>query len=389
MTAAATRTAAFQLETVITDEEIAEVRTMIDQPLRIRQFNEEVTRDGIRHFATGAGDDNPLWCDDAHGAASPYGSVVASPCFFYSVFAPGIAPGFPGLQSFFGTGTWEWFRAARPGERIRADARMTGMYERGGRNVDRMLVQVGQTDYYSNKGDIVARNISKNLRIPRATTGQGLHYQPRAQYQYTPEELDEIERLTLGRDVRGSMALFWEDVAPDSTIPALVKGPLDLTTIIAFYAGCLPFGYAPSDTQWKNRHLARTAPELLPNNRSAGWVAEPIWPGMGHYRPDIAHAIGMPGVYDNGWMRTTWMSQLLTDWIGDHGRLTAMESKLVSPNLVGDTVWFRGTVVAKREVSASEGAIDLTIEGRNQLGMVCSTGSATVVLPRATAIMTR
>lgn len=379
------QTAAFQLETMITDEEIAEVRAMIGEPLRVYHFNEEVTRDGIRHFATGAGDDNPLWCNEAYGASSPYGSVVASPCFYYSVFAPGIAPGFPGLQSFFGTGTWEWFRPAKPGERIRAEASMIDMYERGGRNVDRMLVQVGQTEYRSDRGDVVARSVHKNLRIPRATTGRGLQYQPREQYQYEPEELEDIEQLTLGRQIRGTEFLAWEDVALGSTIPVLVKGPLDLTTIIAFYAGCLPFGYAPSDTQWKNRHLARTAPELLPNSRPAGWVAEPIWPGMGHYRPDIAHAIGMPGVYDNGWMRTAWMSQLLTDWIGDRGRLIAMESKLVSPNLVGDTVWFRGTVVATRQISASEGAVDLTIEGKNQLGTVCSSGSATVVLPRAAA----
>jgi len=84
-------------------------------------------------------------------------------------------------------------------------------------------------------------------------------------------------------------------------------------------------------------------------------------------------------------MRTTWMSQLLTDWIGDHGQLSAMESKLVSPNLVGDTVWFRGTVVAKRQISPTKGAIDLTIEGKNQLGTVCSSGSATVVLPLGAA----
>ena len=29
----------------------------------------EVTRDNIRHYAHGIGDDNPLWCDPSYAAA--------------------------------------------------------------------------------------------------------------------------------------------------------------------------------------------------------------------------------------------------------------------------------------------------------------------------------
>jgi len=364
---------------VITDEEIERVKTLIGVPLRIKQFNSEATLDTIRHFAEGAGDENPLWVDEEYAAIGPYAGIVAPPCFPYGVFAAGVTPGFGGLQVFFGTGIWDWMRPIRRGESVKASTMLTDMYERSGRSVDRMLVQVAETRY-TVADELVAIYTSKALRVPRATTGQGLKYTPRETYIYTEQEMNDIERLTLGRVRRGAARMVWGEVPDGTDIPALVKGPLDLTTIIAFYSGALPFGYAPCDTQWRNRHLARTVPEKIPNNRDAGWIAETTWPGMGHYKAEVAEAVGMPGVYDNGWMRTTWMSQVVTDWMGDYGFLKAMESKLIRPNLMGDTTWFHGTVTAK-EVVEGQGLVHLELKGLNQLGETTCTGSATVALP--------
>src|SRR3546814_20367924 len=34
----------------------------------VEPWNYEATRDGIRHYAHGIGDDNPLWCDPTYAA---------------------------------------------------------------------------------------------------------------------------------------------------------------------------------------------------------------------------------------------------------------------------------------------------------------------------------
>ena len=44
----------------------------------------EATRDNIRHYAHGIGDDNPLWCDPDYAAKSHYGGIVALPSFLFS-----------------------------------------------------------------------------------------------------------------------------------------------------------------------------------------------------------------------------------------------------------------------------------------------------------------
>jgi acyl dehydratase len=371
----------FQAVTGITGEDMAAAREMIGKPLRLEQFNREATLDTIRHYAHGMGDDNPLWRDPEYAAASPYRTIVAPPCFLYSVFAAGISPGFPGLQTFFGSGRFVWHRPVRRGDVIRAEAVMTGMTERSGSRVARMIIQDGEVRYFDAAGELIAQYFSQALRVPRAATGQGLTYQPRETYEYSPAELAAIEQAVLGRKRQGAEPRYWSDLAVGDELPTLVKGPLDLTTIITYYAGALPFGYSPADTQWKLRHLARTSPELIPDNRSPGWVAETTWPGMGHYQQHVARAVGMPGVYDNGWMRTSWFSQAVTDWAGDHGTLREMQVKLVRPNLMNDTLWIRGSVTDLRIGADGAHVAEITLTGTNQLDEATSLGSAIVTLP--------
>jgi acyl dehydratase len=372
----------FESVSGITDSDIAQAREMIGVPLRLEQFNHEATLDTIRHFAHGTGDENPLWMDPDYAARGPYGTIIAPPCFLYSVFAAGISPGFPGLQTFFGTGRFVWHRPVRRGDTIRAQAVMTGMSERSGTRVRRMIIQDGEVRYTAADGELLATYYSKALRIPRAGTGEGLTYTPREPYEYRPAEFEAIEQATLARARRGEQPRYWDDVTVGEQLPALVKGPLDLNTIITFYSCSLPYGYSPADTQWRLRHLARTEPERIPNNRSAAWVAETTWPGMGHYQAHVARAVGMPGVYDNGWMRATWLGQVVTDWAGDQATLRSLEAKLIRPNLMNDTLWIRAEVTGKRTDDA-DGAhlVDITITAVNQLDETTSVGSATAALP--------
>ncbi len=54
----------------ITDEGLDELRQRIDVPIddTLEPWSHEATRDAIRHYAHGIGDDNPLWCDPDYAA---------------------------------------------------------------------------------------------------------------------------------------------------------------------------------------------------------------------------------------------------------------------------------------------------------------------------------
>src|SRR3546814_19891001 len=60
----------------ITAEGLADLRRRIGVPIThtVEPWNYEATRDGIRHYAHGLGDDNPLWSEPTHCAKTQSGS---------------------------------------------------------------------------------------------------------------------------------------------------------------------------------------------------------------------------------------------------------------------------------------------------------------------------
>src|SRR3546814_17627181 len=63
----------------ITEEGLADLRRRIGVPITdtVEPWNYEATRDGIRHYAHGIGDDNPMECDPTYAAKTKYGTVGA------------------------------------------------------------------------------------------------------------------------------------------------------------------------------------------------------------------------------------------------------------------------------------------------------------------------
>src|ERR1700676_341678 len=71
----------------VTDQGIDDLRRRIG--VRIENTQEpwchEATRDNIRHWAHGIGDDNPLWCDPAYAADTAHGRLQAPPSFVFTL----------------------------------------------------------------------------------------------------------------------------------------------------------------------------------------------------------------------------------------------------------------------------------------------------------------
>lgn len=371
----------FQINTEINDDEIEKAQAFLGQPLRIQQYNYEATRDTIRHYAYGVGDDNPLWCDPAYAEAGPHGTIVAPPTFYYTFFSAGITPAFDGLQAFFGGGRFKVHRLVRRGEEVVATAKLVDMYERQGQTASKMVIQVGNVEYRTTAGELLCEYESRAIRTPRRKEAGGPAHKPREAYRYTDEEYADIERQVLAQERRGAQKRFWEDVVVGDELPARVKGPMNMATYMSYYAGNLNgAGYVACEMQWRTRHNAKHHPELVPNNRGLGWLIEQTWPGVAHTDDATARQVGMPGAYDNGWNRLGWMSQVVTDWCGDDGHLDTIDVRVRKPNIMGDTTWCSGKVTAKRE-EGGQHLIDVELTGVNQLGDVNTTGTATVVLP--------
>jgi acyl dehydratase len=359
-------------------KEIDEVRGLLNRPLRINEWNHEATADTIRHWALGVGDDNPLWLDEDYAASGPYGSLVAPPTFFYSVWGPGCSPGLPRHLNFHGESQWEFMRVVRCGERVTANVKLVDLIEKSSARSGRMLIEVGETVYQTLDGELLAKCISQHLRIPRPDNSGSALYEPRPPHSYSVKELQKIEHEVVTRSRRGARPRSWKDVQIGEELPLLVKGPLDQATMIAFYMGA-GSRYQSADLAWKTRYAAETDPASLPNNHPIAWLADRKWIAQGHLETDAAHAVGMPAMYDNAWQRISWMAQAVTDWLGDEGSLKTLSVRIRMPNILGDTLWCGGKVIAK-EVKDGEHTATLELFANRQDGALSASGSARVLL---------
>jgi acyl dehydratase len=366
------------------DARLAEARARIGSDLRIEQYNHEATYDAIRHYAYGIGDDNPLWSDETYAGRGPFGTMVGPPTFFLSIFAPTLSPGLAGWQGFHAGGDYRWVRLARLGERITAHSKVSDVLERSGGNVNRFIIQVGETTYVNQDGETLAVFTTRHFRMPSKIESDGEVYKARPPREYSAEELEMIARDVFAQEVRGATPRYWEDVKDGDTLQPVVKGPLDRVSMICYYAGAMPAStYRPVDLAWRQRRLSVEHPELVPNNINPPTdVFQTLRGGSGHHDADRAHDAGMPGQYDNGHMRIGWTTHLITNWMGDTGTLKRLYTEIRRPNVIGNTTWFRGTVVDKSEDDDGDGVVEIEIEGKDQDGVVNTKGRAWVALPR-------
>src|SRR3978361_1162714 len=72
----------------------------------------EATRDNIRHYAHGIGDDNPLWCDPEYAKKTKYGDVIAPPSFIlaWRRISSGYVGGLPGVHAMFAGTDFNWMK---------------------------------------------------------------------------------------------------------------------------------------------------------------------------------------------------------------------------------------------------------------------------------------
>ncbi len=372
-----------QYQTDLTDQMIEEAESLVGQPLRIEQWNHEATFDTIRHYTWGVGDNNPLYCDEEYAAATKYGDIIAPPTFLYSIFSAAMGLGMTGIQPIYGGTEWEFYEVIRRGDRLRCDARVGPIKILSGRTARRFVMQTCLVDYVRvADGALVGRSEGRTFRIPRAQADGGLSYEPRPPRTWTIDELDAVMEHAVNEPVRGAQARPWEDVEVGEELPKLVKGPIDLQTMTAYYTGLVG---APSmksvEMKWKYRHWGLHDPERLPNNYDPTFYSEITNPGLGHIDPQTASEVGMPGAYGNGSQKSAWMAHTVLNWMGDDGFMTELETRLVRPDVFGDLVWCHAAVSGKPE----PGIVELKLTAINQDEVTTATGRATARLPQRAA----
>jgi acyl dehydratase len=371
----------------ITDDGIAKMRERIGVLVpQAAPFNREASIDGLRHFAQGYGDDNPLYSEEDYGSQTRWGSIIASPLFVMTMgkseiktIRPEIrqrgAHALAGVHEFFSGDDWEFFRPVLPGDRMTKRYYLCAVDEKetssmgGGRSVHTRY----RADFTNQRGELVAIERFRYVRVERDAarkSGKNTALEPAV---YSDEQIDAIEAAYGNQPPpRGGETRYWEDVAIGEELPCLPKGPLTITDTIVWMRGwgSQVHGHRLA---WKHR---QRAPKFFSRNEHNAWdIVERV-----HWDDAIARAVGNPAAYDFGRMRSAFVSHVVTNWMGDSAWLWKMTSEYRKFNFVGDMHWVKGRVSGK-SVEGGHHVIDIEITCENQRGEVTAPGSAKVILP--------
>jgi acyl dehydratase len=365
----------------ITDDALDDLRRRIG--VRIGATAEpwcyEATRDNIRHYAHGIGDDNPLWCDPSYAQGTKYGDVIAPPSFLFATdrIISGYVGGLPGVHAMWSGADWKWLKPVRRNDEIKTEAVLKDLIERDTSFAGRAVQQIYNVKFYNQHGDIVADADSWCFRTERDHAREkGTKYadlKKRAPRRYTDEELAAFYRLYAEEEIRGALPRYWEDIAIGEPLPAMAKGPMTVTGFIAFAQGWGGLYIRANKLNWRQVHAH---PGLGIKNR----FGIPDCPERVHWEEEFALRVGAPGAYDYGPERCSWLTHHMTNWMGDDGFLRRATCKIRRHNPAGDLLIITGKVTGKR-VEDGRHLVDIEQEARNQDGELSVLGTGVVELP--------
>lgn len=366
---------------VITDDGLNDLKRRIGVPIvgSLEPWCHEATRDNIRHYAHGIGDDNPLWCNPEYAENSRFGGITALPSFLFSTsrIISGYVGGLPGVHAMWAGADWSWHAPIRRNDEIRTEAYLKDLISHDTKFAGRAIQQIYHVDFYNQRNELLAEADSWCFRTERdAARERGVKYtevREKGVRQYTKEELEEFYNLYAAEKPRGSEPRFWEDVNVGDELPTMPKGPMTVTGFIAYAQGWGGLYIRANRIAWKQI-------DAHPGLGIVNKFNIPDCPERVHWEEEFARKVGTPGAYDYGPERCSWLTHHLTDWMGDHGFLRKASCKIRRHNPEGDLLVIRGTVKDKR-IENGRHLIEISQEARQQDNELSVIGTGLVELP--------
>ena len=374
----------------LTDEDIDRARLLlgVDTASKHMEHITTASYDSIRNFTWGLGDDNPLYCDEDYGRRTRWGSQIAPNSMAQIIGAPMFGDPMPevvkkatrslfrGIHVFVSGGSTEWYRPVYPGDRLFSFYGEESLDVKESEFAGRSVIQVRRDVKLNQRGEVVSVHRILRVLTERKAARERGKYAAIEPTTYTEEDLERVDGIYESERRRGAEPRWWEDVTAGEVMPAMVKGPLTTTEVIAFHAGgygFVPYGLKSSRLAYQNRK--RIPAFFVKNEHGVPDVAQRL-----HWDPAWAQAIGNPMAYDYGVMRECWFHHYVTDWAGDDAFVVRQHDSMRKFNYHGDIQFLSGHVTGKREENGVF-VVDLTMKMTNQRGIETSFADATVSLP--------
>jgi acyl dehydratase len=365
----------------ITEPALDALRKRIGVPIEnsLEPWCHEATRDNIRHYAHGIGDDNPLWCEPEYAKASCHAGIIAPPSFLFACdrIISGYVGGLPGVHAMWAGADFNWHKVIRRNDEIRTKAWLKELIPHETQFSGTAIQQVYHVDFFNQRDELICDAESWCFRTDRDIARErGTKYKDlktKSRVVYTDEELIDLYRHYASEEVRGATPRCYQEVEIGDTLPVMAKGPMTVTGFIAFAQGWGGLYIRANKLAWQQHH---NHPGLGIKNK----FGIPDCPERVHWETEFAQTIGAPEAYDYGPERFSWLTHHVTNWMGDSGFLVNSKARIRRHNPVGDLLFIHGEVTGKRQ-EGDQLLVEIKQRAENQDGELSIEGTATVALP--------
>jgi acyl dehydratase len=380
---------------LITEESLELMRRRIGYPnptlragIHGGAWNEIASADAIRRWSLCMGDDNPLFIDSDYAKKTRWGQTIAPTGFEKSM---GILrnrevpeemkdtnKALRGVQLFYSGGENFYYKPIIDGVKLYRTKWVDKVELKESQFGGRSAIVTNGLSLYDEDNTVYSDGVEWFIHTERRKSDPDKPRKDRTPLEpthYTDEQLAEIEAAYDAEYVRADDTLFIEDVKVGQILPRMVKGPLTITDLINFHmgAGWLIYGNWPYRLSYENRKRLRG---FYSKNAQNAWdTVQRV-----HWDQELAHEVGVPGVYDIGALRQSMVCHYLQNWAGDDGWVYRMSYEFRQFNYMGDTTWISGTITDVRVDPELGPLIDIEVIGMNQRGQQNIKSTATILV---------
>lgn len=348
-------------------------------------WNEVASRDAIRHYAYGFGDDNPLYTDPGHGSQSRWGSIIAPPGFLEGA---GLTPAIEvrpedrkrgrgalsGVHMFWAGDHIRFFRQVREDDRLWVRRFYVDINEKESRFGGTSALSVRRRVYWNDDGELIAIWDADFIHTERSA-GRKRNTEDKefVQHVYTDDELAMIDEHYAKESIRGSEPRYLEDVAVGDDLGTRYRGPLVTGDVIAWLQGNGRHEIYPYRLNYRNRQRMGG---FFSRNEFGAWDSAM----RVHWDDDFARSVGATRAYDYGMLRNAWIQQMVTDWMGDDAVIVRVDDRVSGFNTLGDLTRLTGKVTAI-DTDGEWPEVHAEVECHNQRDERTAYGTVVVRLP--------
>ena len=308
-------------------------------------FNTQASKDGIRHFADGIGDLNPLFHDEEHAKKTKYGRIIAPGSYLYTIMWGAPGRGAAGIHGWYVGGDWEWYRPIFVGDEFTVVGVLRDLVEKAGKmGGGKTWIDYGEVIYINQRDEIVGKELAHGVYSERTRSGSVGKYRGIPKPVYSREDWIKLLDTYDKEELRGSEPRYWEDVQIGDKLGPMIKGPLSVRDEIAWLMGAGSPFFRAHKIQYE---FERKHPKALEYVETEEADTPGDVPELVHILNPFARTIGVERAYDYGHQRMSWLCNLFTNWMGDDGFLWKMSGDERAFNQMGDITTFEGKVVEK------------------------------------------